>query len=62
MHSNFIAGEWVDGSKVRVNLSPSDISDVIGEYAQADAQQTALAIQAARDAARNWGRTTAQAR
>lgn len=62
MHSNFIAGEWVDGSKVRVNLNPSDISDVIGEYAQADAQQTALAIQAARDAARNWGRTTAQAR
>ena len=27
---NFIAGAWVDGSGVTVNINPSDISDVVG--------------------------------
>jgi aldehyde dehydrogenase (NAD+) len=36
---NYIAGEWVAGATVTVNRNPSDVSDVIGEYAQADAAQ-----------------------
>ena len=37
---NYIAGEWVEGAGVSVNRNPSDGSDVVGEYAQADAAQT----------------------
>ena len=33
---NFIAGEWVGGSDAIENRSPSDTSDLIGRFAQAD--------------------------
>mgnify|MGYP003416784531 CR=1 FL=1 len=36
---NYIGGEWLAGATVNVNRSPSDTSDVVGEYAQADAAQ-----------------------
>ncbi len=39
-HSNYINGEWVAGATWSKNLNPSDVSDVVGEYAQADAAQT----------------------
>ena len=41
LHKNFIAGEWVAGAGVGRNVNPSDTSDVVGEYAQADAAQAA---------------------
>jgi len=45
---NYIAGEWVEGNKGSVaNISPADISDVVGQYAQADKAQTEAAIVAA---------------
>lgn len=62
MHANFINGEWVEGADVRVNISPSDLSDVVGDYSQADAVQAARAIEAARAAADAWGRSTGQQR
>ena len=34
---NYIGGEWVPGASWTANRSPSDPADVIGEYAQADA-------------------------
>ena len=40
--SNLIAGEWVAGSNYTRNVNPSDTSEVIGEYAQAAAAQTAV--------------------
>ncbi|ARP85695.1 aldehyde dehydrogenase family protein [Bordetella genomosp. 9] len=60
MHDNYIGGRWVASAQARANINPSDLADVIGEYAQADAEQAAQAIGAARAAARSWARTTAQ--
>jgi alpha-ketoglutaric semialdehyde dehydrogenase len=51
---NYIAGEWLEGSSWTANRNPSDLSDVIGEYAQADAQQTNTAIAAAKRAFETW--------
>jgi len=51
---NYIAGEWVGGASVTVNRNPSDVSDVIGEYAQADAKQAQGAIAAAKQAFPTW--------
>jgi alpha-ketoglutaric semialdehyde dehydrogenase len=60
MHQNYIAGEWVDGSAVNRNMNPSDLSDVIGEYAQAGETQAFAAVEAARAAAGIWSHTSAQ--
>jgi alpha-ketoglutaric semialdehyde dehydrogenase len=51
---NYIAGEWLEGSSWTVNRNPSDLSDVVGEYAQADAQQTNTAVAAAKRAFETW--------
>ncbi len=60
--SNFIAGEWVTGANVTRDINPSDLSDVVGEYAQADQKQTEQAIVAARAAAPAWAATNPQQR
>ena len=39
LHQNLIAGEWVEGVAVNRDLNPSNLDDVVGEYAQADAAQ-----------------------
>ncbi|MBN9460466.1 MAG: aldehyde dehydrogenase family protein [Burkholderiales bacterium] len=62
MHRNYIAGEWVEGTDVRRNVNPSNLDDLVGEYAQADAAQTAVAVEAARAAAAAWARGPLQAR
>jgi len=62
MHANYINGAWVDGVDTRNNINPSNLADIVGEYAQADAAQTAQAIAAARAAAYDWARTTGQRR
>src|SRR3954470_12157501 len=51
---NYIAGEWLAGSSWTANRNPSDLSDVIGEYAQADVQQTNTAVAAAKRAFETW--------
>ncbi len=51
---NYIGGEWVPGSAWTVNRNPSDLSDVIGEYAQGDAEQTRAAVAAATRAFAAW--------
>ena len=62
MHHNLIAGEWLAGTGLRRNINPSDTSDLVGEYAHADAVQTERAIQAARQAFPAWSRGSVQAR
>ena len=62
LHKNFINGEWVDGFETKPNINPSDITDVVGEYAQADKKQTESAIAAAQAASAAWGNTTPQQR
>ncbi len=61
-HQNFIAGEWVAGATATQDINPSDTSDVVGEYAQADAAQTLTAIDAARAAFPAWAAFNTQAR
>jgi len=51
---NYIAGEWVAGASVTVNRNPSNVADVVGEYAQADVVQTRAAIAAAKAAFPAW--------
>ena len=59
---NYIAGEWVPGPAWSPNRNPSDLSDVIGEYAQADAGQTRAAVAAAKDAFPSWSVSSIQDR
>ena len=59
---NYIAGEWVAGATTTINRNPSDRSDVIGEYAQADAAQTRAAVAAARAAFPAWATGPVQER
>ena len=51
---NFIAGHWQDGTGTAENRNPSDITDVIGHYAQASAAQLDEAVLAARSAQPLW--------
>ncbi len=51
---NFIAGEWCAGESELENRNPSDISDLIGLYAQASATQLDDAIASARSAQAAW--------
>jgi alpha-ketoglutaric semialdehyde dehydrogenase len=62
LHKNYIAGEWVEGAGVSRNINPSDTSDVVGEYAQADVVQVGAAVEAAHVAFAAWARTTPQER
>ncbi|HEV7254920.1 MAG TPA: aldehyde dehydrogenase family protein [Mesorhizobium sp.] len=59
---NFIGGEWVGGADRIPNVNPSELTDVIGHYAQADREQLAAAIAAARRAAPLWGRAPIEQR
>ena len=62
LHRNLIAGEWVAGATATANRNPSDVRDVIGEYAQADMAQTRAAIAAAKQAFPGWAAGSIQER
>jgi alpha-ketoglutaric semialdehyde dehydrogenase len=62
IHRNFIAGDWVAGAETAKNINPSDLSDVIGEYARADKAQADTAIAAARAAFPGWSMSSVQDR
>lgn len=55
--SNYINGAWVEGASSIVNRSPADTEDVVGRYAQADADQVDRAIAAAAAAQPAWARS-----
>jgi aldehyde dehydrogenase (NAD+) len=57
MHANLIGGAWVDGADVARNVNPSNVADVIGEYARADRAQAEEAIAAAAAAFPAWSRS-----
>jgi alpha-ketoglutaric semialdehyde dehydrogenase len=61
-HLNFINGEWLAGNTLVPNLNPSNLADVIGEYAQGDAAQLDLAVRAAEAAFPAWSTGGIQAR
>jgi len=62
LYRNYIAGEWAAGTSATANRNPSDVRDVIGDYAQADAEQTRAAIAAARQAFPAWAAGSIQER
>ena len=59
---NFILGAWCDGESTIANVNPSDLSDVIGHYAQADAEDVDRAVAAAREAQPKWAAAGIQRR
>jgi len=55
--SCYIAGDWVAGESEIENRNPSDISDLIGTYAQAGTGQLEAALDAATEAQSEWRRS-----
>ncbi len=53
---NYIGGEWLAGESEIENRNPSDVSDLIGLYAQASSAQLDLALDAAHNAQTEWAR------
>lgn len=56
MHRNLIDGEWVDG-EAAPNVNPSDLNDIVGDYARATKADTEAAIAAAKAALPAWSRS-----
>ena len=54
LNRNFIAGAWVAGAGEIENRNPSDLSEIVGRYAQASANQLDDALSAARAAQMIW--------
>ncbi|MFQ5651744.1 MAG: aldehyde dehydrogenase family protein [bacterium] len=62
MRKNFINGEWRDTTDAGDNVNPSDIRDVVGVYAKAEASDVETAVASARAAAPGWAWSTPQQR
>ena len=61
-YENLIAGAWVAGARYGLNRNPSDPTDTIGEFAQADAAQLDAAVATAEAAFPAWSTGGIQAR
>ena len=61
-HANLVAGKWVSSTEAKRNINPSNLDDLVGEYARADAAQAREAIAAAAAAAPGWARGNLQER
>ena len=59
---NLIGGHWQAGEHACANINPSDVDDVIGRYATATTDDVEAAIAAADAVARDWARSSIQAR
>jgi len=57
-HRNLVGGEWVEGIAAARDVNPSDLTDVVGEYAMGDAAQVDAAVEAALAAAPVWAAAT----
>jgi aldehyde dehydrogenase (NAD+) len=62
LKQNYIAGEWVQGADVNNNINPSDISDVVGEFARGSASDVEAAVSAANAALSGWANASPQVR
>jgi aldehyde dehydrogenase (NAD+) len=60
--SNLIGGEWLNGTKGKENINPSDTFDIVGVYAHADATQLNQAVAAATNAKSRWAESSPQER
>jgi len=62
VHQNFIAGEWTKAANAAPNINPSDLKDVIGDYARATRADAEAAIAAAKAAFPGYARSNPQER
>lgn len=62
MNQNFIDGKFVSAAAAKRNINPSNLDDIVGEYAQADHAQTDSAIAAAHAAFPDWALGNVQLR
>jgi alpha-ketoglutaric semialdehyde dehydrogenase len=60
--ANLIAGEWLGGNSATSNRNPSNLDDVVGDYAQANKTQAEAAIAAAKKSFANWSNSSIQQR
>ncbi|GAA3896432.1 aldehyde dehydrogenase family protein [Halomonas cibimaris] len=56
-HALYLNGRWVEGESHVENRNPSDLSDVIGHYAQASVAQMHEAVAAAKQGQKAWAKT-----
>src|SRR5207247_7642041 len=54
MRANLIAGQWTAGKQSNSDINPSDVSDVIDQYASGDAAAVDDAVEAACAAFPAW--------
>ncbi len=61
-YQNYMNGEWVAGPHIVPSINPSNLDDVVGEFAYADAALANQAVQAAATVADEWRNSTPQQR
>lgn len=54
LNQNLIAGDWVDGTSEIENRNPSDLSDLVGMFAQASPDQLEATLDQAQRAQAEW--------
>lgn len=59
---NYIGGEWSNGASTGANYSPADLSELVGNYAVASAEDVEAAIEAASSASAAWAQSGIQQR
>ncbi|UCI27026.1 aldehyde dehydrogenase family protein [Mesorhizobium sp. B2-8-5] len=59
---NFVAGEWRDGADWVEDVNPSDVTDIVGRFAQARPSDVHDAVAAAQSAQREWAAAGLEAR
>jgi len=57
-HPNFVAGAPVETTRATQDVNPSDLSDVIGEFATSETDQVDRAVDAALEAQPEWAAAT----
>jgi aldehyde dehydrogenase (NAD+) len=61
-YAAYINGEWVNGTHQIQSINPSDTSDVVAKFCEADRSMIDAACQAAKDAKKSWASTPAPIR
>ena len=54
LNCNFIAGEWLEGISTVENRNPSDLTDLVGVFAQASLDQLEATLDQAHRAQAEW--------
>jgi aldehyde dehydrogenase (NAD+) len=61
-HPNLIGGAWTEAERHSPDINPSNLDDIVGDFAQGSAADVDRAIAAARTAQPAWRKATAQTR